>query len=185
LRITDERSSICPSAQFAPGSSAARIRASSFFVRFILFPLSVLWFLGLYVKVLRALSGNPVVSSRPFGYTVGRKGVRCMLPYTIDEITRRITPVAQKYRLSAVWLFGSYARGEATADSDVDLLVDLRGSEIKGLNFVSLYNELEAVLGIGVDIVTADSLQIPTTRRGQLHFREAVNRERMMIYAAA
>ncbi|MBR4172681.1 MAG: nucleotidyltransferase domain-containing protein [Kiritimatiellae bacterium] len=108
-----------------------------------------------------------------------------MLPYTIEEITRRITPVAQKYGLAAVYLFGSYARGEATADSDVDLLVDLRGSVIKGLNFVSLYNELEAALGISIDIVTADSLQIPTTRRGQLHFREAVQRERKMIYAAA
>lgn len=108
-----------------------------------------------------------------------------MLPYTIEEITRRITPVAQKYGLAAVYLFGSYARGEATADSDVDLLVDLRGSVIKGLNFVTLYNELEAALGISIDIVTADSLQIPTTRRGQLHFREAVQRERKMIYAAA
>lgn len=108
-----------------------------------------------------------------------------MLPYTIEEITRRITPVAQKYGLAAVYLFGSYARGEATPDSDVDLLVDLRGSVIKGLNFVSLYNELEAALGISIDIVTADSLQIPTTRRGQLHFREAVQRERKMIYAAA
>ena len=108
-----------------------------------------------------------------------------MLPYTIEEITRRITPVAQKYGLAAVYLFGSYARGEATADSDVDLLVDLTGSVIRGLNFVSLYNELEAALGISIDIVTADSLQIPTTRRGQLHFREAVQRERKMIYAAA
>ena len=108
-----------------------------------------------------------------------------MLPYTIEEITQRVTPVAKKYKLAAVYLFGSYARGEATADSDVDLLVDLRGSVIKGLNFVSLYNELEAALGISIDIVTADSLQIPTTRRGQLHFREAVQRERKMIYAAA
>ncbi len=108
-----------------------------------------------------------------------------MLPYTIEEIARRITPVARKYRLAAVYVFGSYARGEATADSDVDLLVDLCGSVIKGLNFVNLYNELEAALGIGIDIVTADSLQIPTTRRGQLHFRETVQRERKMIYAAA
>ncbi len=37
-----------------------------------------------------------------------------MLPYTIEEIRRRVTPVAEKYRLAAVWLFGSYARGEAT-----------------------------------------------------------------------
>ena len=108
-----------------------------------------------------------------------------MLPYTIDEITRRVTPVAQKYRLAAVYLFGSYARGEATAESDVDLLVDLSGSVIRGLNFVNLYNDLESALGIHVDVVTADSIQVPTTRRGRLHFREAIQRERKMIYAAA
>ena len=108
-----------------------------------------------------------------------------MLPYTIDEITRRITPVAQKYRLAAVYLFGSYARGGATAESDVDLLVDLSGSVIRGLNFVNLYNDLESALGIRVVVVTADSIQVPTTRRGRLHFREAIQRERKMIYAAA
>ncbi len=108
-----------------------------------------------------------------------------MLPYTIEEIARRVTPVAQKYKLAAVYLFGSYARGEATEDSDVDLLVDLRGSVIRGLNFGDLYNELETALGVSIDVVTSDSLQTPTTRRGQLHFREAVQRERKMIYAAA
>ena len=108
-----------------------------------------------------------------------------MLPYTIDEIMRRVAPVAKKYELAAVYLFGSYARGEATADSDVDLLVDLTGSVIRGLNFASLFNDLETALEVSIDLVTVDSLTIPTTRRGKLHFREAVERERMMIYAAA
>ena len=49
--------------------------------------------------------------------------------YTIDEISSRIRPVAEKYHLKAVYLFGSYARGEARDDSDVDLLVDLSGAE--------------------------------------------------------
>ena len=108
-----------------------------------------------------------------------------MLPYTIDEIKRRVMPVAKKYNLAAVYLFGSYARGEATAESDIDLLVDLTGSVIRGLNFVGLYNDLEEALGVSIDIVTADSLEVPTTRRGRLHFREAVRQERVMIYAAA
>lgn len=108
-----------------------------------------------------------------------------MLPYTIEEITRRVTPVAKKYKLAAVYLFGSYARGEATAESDVDLLIDLTGSVIRGLNFVNLFQDLEDALGVSIDVVTVDSLQIPTTRRGQLHFREAVQRERRIIYAAA
>ena len=108
-----------------------------------------------------------------------------MIPYTVEEIRRRITPVAEKYKLSSVYLFGSYARGEATGDSDIDLLVDLTGSAVRGLNYVSLYEDFQAALEKNVDLVTMDSLERPTTRRGRLHFREAVNRERMMIYAAA
>lgn len=44
--------------------------------------------------------------------------------YTVEEIRRRITPVAVRYRLKAVYLFGSYARGEVTDESDVELLID-------------------------------------------------------------
>ena len=108
-----------------------------------------------------------------------------MLPYTIEEITRRVTPVAQKYGLSAVYLFGSYARGEATADSDVDLLVDLTGSSAHGMMLGGLYADLEEALEVSIDLVTIASLRTPTTRRSQIHFRETVAKERMMIYAAA
>ncbi len=108
-----------------------------------------------------------------------------MLPYSIDEIRRRVAPVAEKYKLRAVYLFGSYARGEATAESDVDLLVDLTGSGVSGLAFGGLYADLEEALETGLDLVTISSLERPTERRSQLHFREAVNRERVMIYAAA
>ena len=50
--------------------------------------------------------------------------------YTLDEIRRRVQPVAEKYHLKAVYVFGSYARGDAREDSDVDLLVDLAGAEL-------------------------------------------------------
>ena len=108
-----------------------------------------------------------------------------MLPYTIDEIKRRVAPVAKKYELAAVYLFGSYARGEATADSDVDLLVDLTGSTVHGIILGSLYHDMEAALEVPIDLVTVASLSQPTARRGQLHFRETVKKERMIIYAAA
>ena len=112
--------------------------------------------------------------------------MRRLLPYTIEEITRRVMPVAQKYGLAAVYLFGSYARGEATADSDVDLLVDISGTGIDSLlKLGGLYSDLEAALETAIDLVTLDSLNEPTDRRSQLHFREAVRRERKMIYAAA
>ena len=66
---------------------------------------------------------------------------------TLDEIRRIITPIAQKYNLSAVYLFGSYARGTAREDSDLDLLVDTTGSQILGFfEFASLHIDLEEAL---------------------------------------
>ena len=106
-----------------------------------------------------------------------------MLPYTIEEIQRRVTPVAEKYRLAAVWVFGSYARGEATAESDVDLLADLKGSSVHGWIFGGLYNDLESALGTSIDLVTSGSLEQPTRFLSELDFRENLKRERMMIYA--
>ena len=108
-----------------------------------------------------------------------------MLPYTIDEIRRRVAPVAEKYQLAAVYLFGSYARGEATVDSDIDLLVDLTGSTVHGIVFGGLYNDLAEALGVSIDLITMTSLIQPSGFDSDRLFRESIERERMMIYAAA
>jgi hypothetical protein len=42
--------------------------------------------------------------------------------YTIEEIKTIVEPIARKYGVARVYLFGSYARGEVTENSDVDLL---------------------------------------------------------------
>ena len=77
--------------------------------------------------------------------------------YTIDEISRRIQPVASAYGLRAVYLFGSYARGQATENSDVDLRID-KGN-VKGLfTLGALYSDLEERLGKKLDLLTTGSL---------------------------
>ena len=53
--------------------------------------------------------------------------------YSIYEIQQRIAPVAKQYGVKAVFLFGSYARGEAREDSDIDLLVDTSGTNLRSL----------------------------------------------------
>ena len=99
---------------------------------------------------------------------------------------RGLLRLRKKYGLAAVYLFGSYARGEANADSDVDLLVDVSGTGIDTLlKLGGLYNDLEEALGVSIDLVTLDSMETPTDRRSQLRFRETVKKERRMIYAAA
>ena len=72
------------------------------------------------------------------------------------------------------------------AESDIDLLVDLSGTDINSLlKLGGLYSDLEDVLDASIDLVTVASLEEPTDRISQIHFREDVKRERKMIYAAA
>lgn len=106
--------------------------------------------------------------------------------YTIEEITVRITPVAKKYCIPAVYLFGSYARGTATEDSDVDLLIDMTGVKLTGMfAFGGLYCDFEDALEKKIDLVTVDALEQPCRRESDICFRNQVNRDRRKIYAAA
>lgn len=106
--------------------------------------------------------------------------------YTLDEIRQRIRPVAEKYHLRAVYVFGSYARGEARENSDIDLLVDLTGADLSGFFAIGgLYNDLETALQKKIDLVTTESLERPCCRMSDKLFREIVNKERREIYAVA
>lgn len=106
--------------------------------------------------------------------------------YTLDEIRRIIRPIAEKYRLPAVYLFGSYARGTATEHSDLDLLVDTAGTEIKSLlSLGALYNELSEAFAIPVDLITVNSLTQRAVIPSEEQFRDTVWKERVTIYDAA
>ncbi len=69
-----------------------------------------------------------------------------------------IKPILQaKYPLSALAIFGSYARNEATVSSDVDVLVELNGKI--GIKFIDLAEEIEACLGIKTDVISRNGLK--------------------------
>lgn len=106
--------------------------------------------------------------------------------YTLEEISRRVRPVAEKYKLNAVYVFGSYARGEAREDSDVDLLIDTTGADLSGFFAIGgLYSDLEDALGKELSFVTLDSLEQPVRCKSDVYFRENINRERRKIYDVA
>ena len=106
--------------------------------------------------------------------------------YTIEEIRDIITPIAGKYRLKAVFLFGSYARGNATEDSDIDLIVDTSGTELDTLfKLGALYEELSQALQKEIDMITLSSIEQPAVRESDVSFRENVIRERKNLYAVA
>ncbi len=73
--------------------------------------------------------------------------------YTVEFIKEKTIPVAESYGIKSMSLFGSYARGEADDDSDVDLLIDK--GDLKGLiQYFSFVHELEDSLNCHVDVVT-------------------------------
>lgn len=104
------------------------------------------------------------------------------MTYSLEDIRTRVRPVAEKYRLRAVYVFGSYARGDAEEGSDIDLLVDAEGSGLRGLAFGALYEELREAVEKPIDLITVGSLSQPTQHASDIRFRETLLRERKTIY---
>ncbi len=78
--------------------------------------------------------------------------------YTIAEIKGRILPIARKYGVERVYLFGSYAKGCATADSDIDLRIDK--GKLRGLFALSgMRLDICGALDKEVDLLTTNSLE--------------------------
>ena len=95
--------------------------------------------------------------------------------YTIEEIKSIVVPIAKAHSVGRIYLFGSYARGEATPSSDVDLRVDkgnLRGLIALG----ALYADLEDGLGKKLDLLTTGSLD--------QNFLRSIADEEVLLYAS-
>ncbi len=69
--------------------------------------------------------------------------------YTIDDIKETLYPIFSDYNIKKATLFGSYVKGVANEQSDVDLLVD---SGLKGLSFVGLIEAIRTALDKEVDV---------------------------------
>ena len=102
---------------------------------------------------------------------------------SIEALRYLVYPVAIKNRLRSVYLFGSYARGEAAEDSDVDLMID--SDEITTMNqFLSIEEELKRAFGKGVDLVMAEAAKKNNTRAGK-RFLSHFERDKVLLYEDA
>lgn len=102
--------------------------------------------------------------------------------YTLEEIKSRVLPIIQKYGIPAMYLFGSYARGTATEDSDLDFLVDTTGTRLTSLlSLGQLYCDLEAVFQKEIDLITVGSILQDSTMESDRYFRDTVLRERVRL----
>lgn len=95
--------------------------------------------------------------------------------YTIEEIKTKITPIAQTYGVKSVSLFGSYARGEATVESDIDIYIE-KGSLRTLLQYYSMLHELEQQFNCHVDLITTDI--------DDKEFLQKIQEEGVLLYAS-
>ena len=100
--------------------------------------------------------------------------------YTLDEIAERIAPVAKKYNIPKVYIFGSYARGEANPDSDVDLMIEV--GNLHGLEVIGALEEFKNALNKPVDLITTRSLTQERTQNYSKIFIENLENDRRLIY---
>ena len=97
--------------------------------------------------------------------------------YSISDICKIITPIAEEFGVRKMSVFGSYARGEASENSDIDFHIIDRGT-LRGLiRLASFELALEESLNIPVDVVTTDSLFED--------IRKHIEQEELVVYDAS
>lgn len=74
---------------------------------------------------------------------------------TLTDITTAVKTVAEEFSIKRVMLFGSYAEGRNTAESDVDLLIEFVMPAVSLFILADIKNRLEDILNVDVDIIHA------------------------------
>ena len=93
--------------------------------------------------------------------------------YDVETLREKTVPIAKKHGVSRMSLFGSYARGEADEESDVDILID-RGKMRGMIKYFDFVYDLEDELHCHVDVVTSGSSNI--------EFLENIKRDEVLLY---
>jgi len=93
--------------------------------------------------------------------------------YTITEIKSKITGAARKYGIQKAYLYGSYARGEAGHESDIDICIE-KGKLRTLLELSGFCQDLEETLGNRVDVITTAGLSDD--------FKEQIEKDMILIY---
>ena len=94
--------------------------------------------------------------------------------FSIDDIVKLVKPVAGKYGVNAIYLFGSYARGEADENSDLDFLV-FGGEDFKPTMIFAFAEELRKILKKDVDVFEISEINKDSD------FYNTIMKERMFV----
>ncbi len=76
----------------------------------------------------------------------------------VNEIQKIVVPIAHFYGVKRIYLFGSYAKGTADEESDVDLLVE-KGKPMPLLKLSGMRQMVQEALSLSVDLVTTAGIE--------------------------
>ena len=112
-----------------------------------------------------------------------------MKVYKFEELKMIVEPIFVRYKIKKAYLFGSYARGEARSDSDIDIMIVKKESEIKTLlNLAEFEMKLQEALKKDVDVIIEETYLDDTAEEnkyGKLAkelFYEQVKKDRRVLY---
>jgi predicted nucleotidyltransferase len=94
----------------------------------------------------------------------------------VDDIKNAASPACREFHVRRLEVFGSVARGTASASSDIDLLVEFENPEqAPAKRFFGLLHRLETRLGCKIDLLTTNSLRNP-------YFKARILKEKVSVY---
>ncbi|MCL2814206.1 MAG: nucleotidyltransferase domain-containing protein [Oscillospiraceae bacterium] len=96
--------------------------------------------------------------------------------YTLEEIKKILVPVFMVNAVYKAILFGSYAKGSATGNSDIDIVIDSNG-ELLNIHFYGLLEQIIEKLNKKVDL-----FEISEIKKDSPIFEE-IHREGVLLYA--
>jgi predicted nucleotidyltransferase len=147
------------------------------------------------VKLLKDLPNAPAwmhaIIRAVTSADLSQKQSRCASPLTLppkskrsgkmfsEEISNQIKATCLEFSVRQLYVFGSVAKGQATEESDVDLLVEFEREGTKGAfdQFMGFKERMEAILGRPVDLITGKRFRNP-------YFQQSVEEEKKLISAA-
>lgn len=93
--------------------------------------------------------------------------------YTLEELKSIITPIAIRHGVESVSLFGSYAKGIATVQSDVDLKIE-KGMLRSLFRLSGFRRDVEDALKLSVDVITYTS--------SDRDFLQSIQKDEVLLY---
>lgn len=94
-------------------------------------------------------------------------------PYTIEKIKEIVSPIARRFDVERMWLFGSYARGDFNLNSDLDFRVDME-RPCGYFKLSGFFLALEEALGKKVDLLPTDAIDE--------EFFEQIKKDEVLVY---